>query len=64
MTQYDWQLLYTKQCDKMYIIIFLRNGFLLGCNHSLTNSYYIMKSNVWVGLVRSNGGGLGWSVFI
>ena len=60
MTQYDWQLLCAKQCDKIYIIIFFRNGFLLDCNHSLANSYYIMSSNVWVGLV-CGGGGLGWS---
>ena len=64
MIQYNWQLLCAKQYDKIYIIIFfLRNGFLLGCNYSLANNYYIMSSNIWVGLV-CGGGGLGWSEFI
>ena len=27
MTQYNWQLLCTKQCDKIYIIFFLETDF-------------------------------------
>ena len=63
MTQYNWQLLCAKQYGKIYIIFFLRNEFLLSCNHSLANSYYIMSSNIWVGLV-CGGGSLGWSGLI
>ena len=65
MTQYDWQLLCAKHCGKTYTIkFFWGNGFLLDCNHSLANSYYIMRSNVWVGLMCGGGDGLGWSGFI
>jgi len=46
------------------LYFFLRNEFLLGCNYSLANSYYIVSSNIWVGLVCGGGGCLGWSGFI
>ena len=42
---------------------FLRNEFLLGCNHNLPNSllYYELKCLGWIGVC---GDGLGWSGFI
>ena len=30
MTQYNWQLLCAKQCDKIYIIIFFEKQFFIG----------------------------------
>ena len=30
MTQYNWQLLCVKQCDKIYIIIFFEKRILVG----------------------------------
>jgi len=30
MTQYNWQLLFAKQCDKIYIIIFFEKRVLIG----------------------------------
>ena len=53
MTRYNWQLLFAKQCGKIYTIICLsRNGFLLDCNHSLANSllHYELKCLSWIGL--------------
>ena len=53
MTRYNWQLLFAKQCGKIYTIICLsRNGFLLDCNHSLANSllHYELKYLSWIGL--------------
>jgi len=56
MTQYDWQLLCAKQCDKIYIIIFLKTDSYWIVTIIWLIIYYIMRSNIWVELVCGSGG--------
>ena len=54
MTQYDWQLLCAKQCDKIYIIIFLK-----------TDSYWIVTI-IWLIIITlwAQMFGLDWCVVV